>query len=88
MIKIREYEEELKREITFCDNFRYLMRTKKVTYSELAKALGVSAALISNYRLGRVFPSEDRIKIIAKVLGCSIDDLFDEDLIPWEEPEE
>ena len=82
MIRIRDDENELEREIVFRENLTYMLRTKHISYAKLAKALNVSTGAIGAYRLGRLFPSEDKIKIIADVLGCEVDDLFNADLIP------
>lgn len=87
MLRIRSDEAFLQKEITFCNNLTYLMRVKKVPYKKLADALGVSTSMISQYRLGRSFPCYDKVKIIAEVLECKIEDLFNEDLIPWESEE-
>lgn len=84
MIRIRDDEEQLEREITFRENLTYMLRSKHISYAKLANALDVSKGMISAYRLGRLFPSDDKIKVIAEVLGCSVDDLFNIDLIPWE----
>ena len=88
MIRIRDDENELEREITFRENLTYMLRSKHISYAKLAKALDVSTGAIGVYRLGRLFPSDEKIKIIAKVLGCEVDDLFDVNLIPWETDEE
>ena len=84
MIRIRDDEDQLEREIIFRENLTYMLRSKRISYTKLAKALDVSRAAISAYRLGRMFPSKDKIEKIAEVLDCEVDDLFDVDLIPWE----
>lgn len=84
MIRIRDDEDQLEREIVFRENLTYMLRSKRISYAKLANVLDVSRAAISAYRLGRMFPSKDKIEKIAEVLDCKVNDLFDVDLIPWE----
>ena len=51
------------------------MDSKDVKQAELAKAVDVSPANISNYVLGKAFPPIDTLTEIAKVLDISLDSL-------------
>ena len=75
-------EEEGERRATFSNNLRYTLRVKGISRDALAKKLGVSLTTAKNYVLGRTFPEEYRIEAIADILGCSVEDLFDEDFEP------
>ena len=54
-------------------------RKQNITQTELAKKLSVSQANISQWEKGEVLPRADKLPAIAKALGCSIDELFDND---------
>jgi transcriptional regulator with XRE-family HTH domain len=49
---------------------------------ELASAIGVSAAFLSDVELGRRHPSEKVLKDLARVLGTSVEDLKRHDMRP------
>ena len=47
-----------------------------MTQSELAQLLGVSQANISQWETGEAMPRADKLPELAKILECSIDDLY------------
>ena len=46
------------------------------TQSEVAKALGVKGAAVSKWERGVSRPRADRLPALAKLYGCTIDDLL------------
>lgn len=81
-------EEDVKRAILFSQNLRFILREKSINITNIARKMGVTSAAINSYALGRVFPNEDRIKQLAELIGCSVDDFFDDTSAPWKFGEE
>ena len=50
-----------------------LRKTRGMTQFQLADALGVERASISNYETGRRFPHLQQLEQIAKILGVSLE---------------
>lgn len=48
-----------------------------LTQEEVAKHLGVRQATISWWESGRGFPKAQKLPAIARLYGCSIDELFE-----------
>lgn len=44
--------------------------------TELAKKMGVSIPTVSRWESGEDYPAGPRLPILAKTLGCTIDELF------------
>jgi len=57
------------------ERIRELMRTEYMSQNELAEALGVSAATISDWMNGKSLSNEKHIKKIAEELNISEDEL-------------
>lgn len=76
-------EEEARKHLLFRDNLKFMLIAKKVSKLELAKRIGLSQSMITQYTLGRTFPSNERIKQIAAALDCTVEDLFDDSDAPW-----
>lgn len=53
-----------------------MMQRKGFTYDDLSAATGISVGAISNYVNGTTSPTLDRLFLIAKALGCRIEDLI------------
>ena len=53
-------------------------RRKRAGYTQegLATALGVTRSLLAAWETGRVWPSAERLPVMAQLLGCSIEDLY------------
>lgn len=67
-------EEQERREFGYA--LRTMMRRKHINQEELANRTGTSQTMISHYMTGRCIPNLIMGRKIAKVLGCSMDDLF------------
>ena len=57
-------------------NIRNLRLKLGLTQVELAKAIKVSQETISGWESGKIMPMSDKLPELAKVLGCSIDELY------------
>jgi len=57
------------------EHIKLLREKKGMTQKELAEKIGVSQQNISRWETGEVIPRIDKIKIIAEVLECTIDEL-------------
>ena len=67
-------EEQERREFGYA--LRSMMRRKYISQEELAKNIGTSQTMISRYITGKAMPNILVGRKIAKVLRCSLDDLF------------
>ena len=47
-----------------------------VTQSDLAIALGVTQATVAMWETGEALPRADKLPKLAKILNCTVDDLF------------
>ena len=52
------------------------MKAAGINQSELARQLGISRTSVSLWTTNSCFPSAQLLPKIAKILGCSIDDLY------------
>lgn len=55
---------------------RELRRQAKMTQTELAAEMGVNQNAVSNWEVEIVLPRTRELPHLAKVLGCTIDELF------------
>ena len=54
------------------------LRTKAdLSQVELAEALGITQGAVSQWENGAGFPTSDKLPKLAKLLNCSIDDLYE-----------
>lgn len=60
---------------TFGEHIRALREQRDISVRELAKAVDVSAAFLSDVELGRRHPSEDVLERMAKALKTTAEDL-------------
>ena len=51
-------------------------KAAKMSQNELAVLLGVGQSAVAAWETGVAYPTADKLPIIAKALGCTIDDLF------------
>ena len=60
-------------------NYKARERRKKLkmTQAELAEKLGVRQSTISQWESGISVPRADKLPQLARLLGCSIDELFE-----------
>lgn len=56
--------------------FRAARKRAGITLEQAGAALGVSPAAISGWETGRAMPEAGRLLAIAKLYGCTVDDLL------------
>lgn len=61
--------------MTFGDKIRTLRNQLDLSLREVASKIGVSAAFLSDVELGRRFPSDDKLVLLAKELGVDSEEL-------------
>lgn len=57
-------------------NLRIRRGNINMTQKEFAAAVGVKQSTVSLWESGIIFPTADKLPAIARVLHCSIDELF------------
>ena len=57
-------------------NIKSLRIKNKLTQAELAASLKVDQTAVSQWEAGRSMPTADKLPELARILGCTIDDLF------------
>ena len=57
---------------------RERMEARGILPVQLADAMGVSPGAVGKWVYGKANPSADKLPLLARVLGCSIDELFDD----------
>lgn len=81
-IQVKEYsEDEEVRRKAFGYNLQKLIPFSGTTQAEIAKKLGITNAMMSRYVHGSSMPSADKANMIANLIGCRLDELFDENYI-------
>lgn len=58
-------------------NIQKLRERAKFTQKSLAEKLGVGQSTVAMWESGVQMPRADKLPELAKILGCSIDDLFE-----------
>jgi transcriptional regulator with XRE-family HTH domain len=53
--------------------------SKAMTQQQLADVMGVKRTTVSMWESGASLPSADKLPKLARVLGCTIDELFAEE---------
>lgn len=56
-----------------------IRKSKGIQQSFLAKQVGISQQLLSEYERGKSYPRVDRANLIAKVLGVQLSELYKEE---------
>lgn len=54
-----------------------LRELKGITQMQMANALKVSRGSVAMWETGRAFPRAEMLPAIARLLGCTIDELYD-----------
>lgn len=67
---------------TLGDRIRELREGVDLSLRDMAKKTGVSAAFLSDIELNRRFPAEDKLELIARALGTTVEDLSQYDSRP------
>ena len=57
----------------FSKKLKEIRRNKNLTQEELARIINVSRSLVARWEYGDVYPSEDNLDLLSKVLNVSID---------------
>ena len=57
-------------------NIKNKRESKGLTQEELGKMLGVNRSTVAMWETGEAMPRADKLPELAKILGCSIDDLY------------
>ena len=52
-------------------------KSKGLTQIELGELMGVNRSTVAMWESGEALPRADKLPFLAEVLGCSIDELFD-----------
>jgi transcriptional regulator with XRE-family HTH domain len=60
---------------SFGSKLREEREKKSISLRELAKKIGVSGAFLSDIELGRRFPSQDKVELLAKEIGIPVEEL-------------
>ena len=55
---------------------RERMEARGILLVQLADAMSVSPGAVNKWVYGKANPSADKLPLLARVLGCSIDELF------------
>ena len=71
-----DMDEEVARK-EFGNNLQKMLPFSGMTKSELATKVGVSNVMMARYIQGKSVPSAIVARRIARVLGCTVDELFD-----------
>lgn len=65
----------------FGSNLQKIIPFCGMTKSEIAEKIGVTNAMFSRYLHGTTMPSVDKAYLIAKLVGCTVEELFDDNFI-------
>lgn len=65
----------------FGNNLRKFIATLGMSKGEIAERLGITSAMLSRYIHGKAMPSFDKGRQIAILVGCTMEELFDENYI-------
>lgn len=68
---------------TFRNNLKYILVNKNMSFSALARKMKMTPGELKTRVYGSTKPNEELMQKIADALGCTIDDLLDEDGNPW-----
>ena len=60
----------------FARRLRKKIAMKGITQDNLSKLIGIGQPLLSLYTQGKSLPSAQKVSVIAKALGCSVNDLI------------
>ena len=78
-IRTDEYtDNEERRRRAFGHNLEKMIPYTGMSKGELAEKLGITNAMLSRYIRGTSMPSADKAHQIARLIGCSTDEFFDD----------
>lgn len=58
------------------NKLKTLRESADITQNEIAIILGVSRTSVSMWETGQAMPRADKLPKLAKILGCTVDDLL------------
>ena len=58
------------------NNIKEFREKASMSQEELAKTLVISQQAVAKWEAGEAMPRADKLPELAKILGCTIDDLF------------
>lgn len=58
------------------NNIKQIRLAQNITQQQLADILGVHHTIVSKYEQGKLYPSKERILLIAKALNVTVDELY------------
>lgn len=58
------------------NKIKVLRENLKISQTKIAEILGVKQSAVSQWETGETIPRADKLPELAKILGCTIDDLF------------
>lgn len=69
------------------NRIRELRQEKQLSQEELARLLGVDRSAVAKWETGTNLPRTEKLMMLAKVFGCSVDELLasDKDGLPGRE---
>ena len=56
-----------------------LRESMRISQTELAKQANVTQQAVAKWESGESFPRADKLPLLARILGCTISDLFEPD---------
>ena len=60
-------------------SIKTVRESKNLTQQYIANELGISRTSVAMWETGEAMPRADKLPELAKILGCTIDDLFAEE---------
>ena len=60
-------------------SIKTVRESKNLTQQYIANELGISRSSVAMWETGEAMPRADRLPELAKILGCTIDELFAEE---------
>ena len=60
-------------------SIKTVRESKNLTQQYIANELGISRTSVAMWETGEAMPRADRLPELAKILGCTIDELFAEE---------
>lgn len=60
-------------------NLKKIREARNITQMELSEKISVPQSTIASWETGRAFPRAEKLPDIAKALGCTIDELLQDE---------
>ena len=59
-------------------NIKKIREEKGILQTELAEKLNINQSAVAAWETGKAFPRTERLREIASILGCTVDELLEE----------